>query len=75
MTLTTSSLHVKLSLCGQEPETALNSALASVKFFVQQKELSAGLLQSKLEANVERVKEGCKRKLQVALVLGTQMLN
>ena len=57
----------QLSLCGQEPETALNSALASVKFFVQQKELSASLVHSKLQANMERVKEGCKRKLQVAL--------
>lgn len=57
--------QVQLSLCGQEPETALSSALASVKFYIQQKELDANLLQNKLSVKVDRVQEACKRKLQV----------
>ena len=56
---------MQLSLCGQEPETALKSALASVKFYVQQKELDQSLLHSKLEGKIARVQEACKRKLQV----------
>ena len=61
---------MQLSLCGQEPETALNSALASVKFFSQQKELSFRLTESRLEGTIDRVKDACKRKLQVYLITG-----
>ena len=56
---------MQLNLCGQEPDTALKSALASVKFYLQQKDFDTSLLQSKLEGKIERVQEACKRKLQV----------
>ena len=56
---------LQLSLCGQTPDTALNSALASVKFYIQQQELDTSLRQSNLQSKMERVQEACKRKLQV----------
>ena len=65
---------MQLSLCGQEPETALKSALASVKFYVQQKELDQSLLHSKLEGKIARVQEACKRKLQVVTPYLTSLI-
>jgi len=56
---------MQLNLCGQEPDTALSSALGSVKFYLQQKELEASMAQNKLENKVVKVQEACKRKLTV----------
>ena len=54
----------QLALCGQTPETALNSAAASIQFFVQQTELTAQLCKQQHEAKIAKVQEACKRKLQ-----------
>lgn len=54
----------QLALCGQTPETALNSAAASIQFFVQQTKLVAQLREQQMQAKVVKVQEACKRKLQ-----------
>lgn len=56
--------HVQLALCGQTPETALNSAAAAVQFFIQQTVLESQLCKQQHQAKVAKVQEACKRKLQ-----------
>lgn len=55
---------MQLSLCGQDPETALNSALASVNFFLQQQQLYFEFREAQLEKKISKVQEACKKKLQ-----------
>ena len=55
---------LQLTLCGQTPETAMTSALASVNFYIGQVELQAQLRQSQLQRKLEKVQEACKKKLQ-----------
>ncbi|KAK9906650.1 hypothetical protein WJX75_005544 [Coccomyxa subellipsoidea] len=54
----------QLTLCGQTPETAMTSALASVNFYIGQVELQAQLRESQLQRKLEKVQEACKKKLQ-----------
>ena len=55
---------VQLALCGQTPETALNSAAAAVQFFIQQTVLESQLCKQQHQAKVAKMQEACKRKLQ-----------
>ncbi len=55
---------LQLTLCGQTPETAMRSALASVNFYIGQVELQAQLRQNQLQRKLEKVQEACKKKLQ-----------
>ena len=55
---------MQLTLCGQTPETAMTSALASVNFYIGQVELQAQLRESQLQRKLEKVQEACKKKLQ-----------
>ena len=55
---------LQLSLCGQDPETALNSALASVNFFLQQQQLYFEFREAQLQKKIDKVQEACKKKLQ-----------
>ena len=57
-------MHVQLALCGQDPETALNSALASVNFFLQQQQLTFEYREAQLRKRIDKVQEACKKKLQ-----------
>lgn len=54
----------QLALCGQKPETALNSAAAAIQFYVQQTNLVAQLREQQLQAKIVKTQEACKRKLQ-----------
>ncbi|KAL0040549.1 hypothetical protein WJX77_010475 [Trebouxia sp. C0004] len=54
----------KLALCGQDPETALNSALASVNFYLQQQQLYFEFREAQLQKKINKVQEACKKKLQ-----------
>lgn len=55
---------LQLTLCGQTPETAMMSALASVNFYIGQMELQRHLRESQLQRKFEKVQEACKKKLQ-----------
>lgn len=55
---------MQLALCGQEPETALNSALASVNFYLQQQQLTFEYREAQLRKRIDKVQEACKKKLQ-----------
>lgn len=55
---------MQLALCGQTPETALNSAAAAVQFFIQQTVLETQLCKQQHQAKVAKMQEACKRKLQ-----------
>ncbi|KAL0025569.1 hypothetical protein WJX79_002310 [Trebouxia sp. C0005] len=54
----------QLALCGQDPETALNSALASVNFYLQQQQLYFEFREAQLQKKINKVQEACKKKLQ-----------
>ena len=54
---------LQLHLCGQTPETALNSALASVNFYMMQQELHYQMRESQLRKKLQKVQEQCKEKL------------
>jgi hypothetical protein len=54
----------QLALCGQKPETALNSAAAAIQFYLQQTNLVAQLREQQLQAKIVKTQEACKRKLQ-----------
>ncbi|KAG2499132.1 hypothetical protein HYH03_002715 [Edaphochlamys debaryana] len=54
----------QLLLCGQPPETALGSALASVQFYVAQQQLQADLRESQLTKKINKVQEACRKKLE-----------
>ena len=54
----------QLALCGQAPETALATALASVNFYVGQLELEAQLGEAQAQRRMGKVQEACKKKLQ-----------
>jgi hypothetical protein len=56
--------HSQLTLCGQTPETAMTTALASVHFYIGQLELQHQLRESQLQRKFEKVQEACKKKLQ-----------
>ena len=56
--------NLQLVLCGQDPETALNSALASVNFFLQQQQLYFEFREAQLQKKIDKVQEACKKKLQ-----------
>ncbi|GIL72564.1 hypothetical protein Vretifemale_2893 [Volvox reticuliferus] len=51
-------------LCGQRPETALASALASVQFYVTQQQMQAQLRESQLNKKLMKVQEACRRKVE-----------
>ncbi|KAL3160348.1 hypothetical protein ABBQ32_010682 [Trebouxia sp. C0010 RCD-2024] len=53
-----------LALCGQDPETALNSALTSVNFYLQQQQLYFEFREAQLQKKMNKVQEACKKKLQ-----------
>ena len=55
---------LQLALCGQDPETALNSALASVNFYLQQQQLYFEFREAQLQKKINKVQEACKKKLQ-----------
>ena len=55
---------LQLALCGQAPETALLSALASVQFYVGQTELHFQYRERKLNAKIGKIQEACRKKLQ-----------
>lgn len=55
---------LQLALCGQDPETALNSALASVNFYLQQQQLYFEFREAQLQKKISKVQEACKKKLQ-----------
>lgn len=57
-------LQLQLALCGQDPETALNSALASVNFYLQQQQLYFEFREAQLQKKINKVQEACKKKLQ-----------
>lgn len=54
----------KLALVGQTPETTLNSALASISFFVQQQELVQKRQEAQWKRKVSKVEAAAKKKLQ-----------
>ena len=54
----------KLVLVGQTPETVLNSALASIGFYLQQKELLYQRTEEQLKRKLSKVEAAAKRKLQ-----------
>ena len=54
----------QLALCGQVPETALATALASVNFYVGQLELEAQLREEQGQMRLNKLQEACKKKLQ-----------
>ena len=56
--------YMQLALCGQDPETALNSALASVNFYLQQQQLYFEFREAQLQKKINKVQEACKKKLQ-----------
>ena len=58
------SFDLQLALCGQDPETALNSALASVNFYLQQQQLYFEFREAQLQKKINKVQEACKKKLQ-----------
>ena len=58
------SCKLQLALCGQDPETALNSALASVNFYLQQQQLYFEFREAQLQKKINKVQEACKKKLQ-----------
>lgn len=58
------ALLMQLALCGQDPETALNSALASVNFYLQQQQLYFEFREAQLQKKINKVQEACKKKLQ-----------
>ena len=58
------AVSLQLALCGQAPETALNSALASVNFYLQQQQLSFEYREAQLRKRIDKVQEACKKKLQ-----------
>jgi hypothetical protein len=51
-------------LCGQGPEVALSSALASIQFWNTQQELKSQLMQQMLQKKIDKVQAACKRKLE-----------
>lgn len=55
---------LQLALCGQDPETALNCALASVNFYLQQQQLYFEFREAQLQKKINKVQEACKKKLQ-----------
>ena len=55
---------LQLALCGQDPETALNSALASVNFYLQQQQLYFEFREAQLQKKINKVQDACKKKLQ-----------
>lgn len=57
------SVYVQLHLCGQTPETALNSALAAVTFYVKQQELHYQMRETQFKKRLQKVQEQCKQKL------------
>ena len=57
-------MSAQLALCGQDPETALNSALASVNFYLQQQQLYFEFREAQLQKKITKVQEACKKKLQ-----------
>ncbi|KAK9835709.1 hypothetical protein WJX74_006482 [Apatococcus lobatus] len=54
----------KLALVGQTPETTLNSALASISFFLQQRELVHNRQEAQWKRKVSKVEAAAKKKLQ-----------
>jgi len=54
---------LKLQLCGQTPETALNSALASVNFYLKQQMLHFEVKEEQFKKKLHKMQEQCKQKL------------
>jgi hypothetical protein len=54
----------QLVLCGQSPDVALSSALASIQFWSSQQDLQSQLSQEMLEKKIVKVQQACKRKLE-----------
>ncbi|KXZ56430.1 hypothetical protein GPECTOR_1g383 [Gonium pectorale] len=55
---------MKLLLCGQAPETAFASALASVQFYVAQQQLQSELKETQLTKKIGKVQDACRKKLE-----------
>jgi hypothetical protein len=55
---------LQLSLCGQTPEVALQSAAEAVKFYMQQQRLQHDLKEGHLQRKIGKVQEACKKKLE-----------
>ncbi|GLI68786.1 hypothetical protein VaNZ11_013279, partial [Volvox africanus] len=54
----------KMLLCGQLPETALASAMASVQFYITQQQIQAQLRESQLNKKLIKIQEACRRKVE-----------
>lgn len=57
-------LHLQLSLCGQTPQTIMESALQGIKFYCEQKQLTAQYQQTVLNNKLTKMQNQCKNKLQ-----------
>ena len=57
---------LKLSLCGQTPDTVMTAAVTAIRFFTEQQQLTGQLQEARLTKRAENIHAQCSNKLQKA---------